>query len=87
MHSARPDGTDEVEIPLPGPEGGGRWSSSGSEIAVMTLHPDDRGGTAILAADGSVERVLDLPDDMFVLCSVWSPDDSRLACYALARDR
>ena len=25
-HVARPDGSDETEIPLPGPEGGGRWS-------------------------------------------------------------
>ena len=27
---AEADGTEEVELALPGPEGGGRWSHSGS---------------------------------------------------------
>jgi Tol biopolymer transport system component len=82
MHSIRPDGSDEVTIPLPGPEGGGRWSRSGREIAVMTIRPDGRGGTAVLMPDGTVDRILDIPGrDLNLLCSVWSADDRRLACY------
>lgn len=80
-HTANPDGGDETEIPLPGPEGGGRWSESGTLIAVMTILPDDRIGTAIINPDGSVDRVLEIPDDTLnLVCTVWSPDDSRLAC-------
>jgi hypothetical protein len=82
-HTILPDGSDETEIPLPGPEGGGRWSRSGTEIAVMTILPDERIGTAIIAPDGTVQRVLDIPDDTLnAVCVVWSPDDRRLACEA-----
>ena len=82
-HTILPDGSDETVIPLPGPEGGGRWSRSGTEIAVMTILPDERVGTAIITPDGTVERVLDIPDDSLnAVCVVWSPDDSRLACEA-----
>jgi Tol biopolymer transport system component len=80
-HIADPDGSNETELPLPGPEGGGRWSRSGKEIAVMTILPDDRVGTAIILPDGTVDRVLDIPDkSLNLVCTVWSPDDSRLAC-------
>lgn len=80
-HVARPDGSHETELPLPGPEGGGRWSRSGEEIAVMTVLPDERIGTAIIAPDGTVKRVLEIPDkSLNLVCVVWSPDDSRLAC-------
>jgi Tol biopolymer transport system component len=82
-HTILPDGSDETEIPLPGPEGGGRWSRSGTEIAVMTILPDDRVGTAIITPEGTVARMLDIPDDSLnAVCVVWSPDDSRLACEA-----
>jgi len=82
-HTARPDGSDETEIPLPGPEGGGRWSRAGDRIAVMTVLDDERIGTAIIEADGTVDRVLEIPDDSLnLVCIVWSPDDSRLACEA-----
>ena len=65
----------------PGPEGGGRWSHDGAHIAVMTLTDDDRVGTAIVSPDGTVERVLALPDPTLnLVCTVWSPDDTRLAC-------
>src|SRR5687767_13794457 len=37
MFTAGPDGSSEQAVPLPGPEGGGRWSQSGAEIAVMTI--------------------------------------------------
>jgi Tol biopolymer transport system component len=80
-HIARPDGSNETELPLPGPEGGGRWSRSGEEIAVMTVLPDERIGTAVITPDGTVDRVLEIPDESLnLVCVVWSPDDSRLAC-------
>ena len=80
-HVARADGSHETELPLPGPEGGGRWSRSGEEIAAMTVLPDERIGTAIIAPDGTVKRVLEIPDkSLNLVCVVWSPDDRRLAC-------
>ena len=80
-HTAQADGSDEEEISLPGPEGGGRWSRSGDEIAVMTLLPDDRVGTAIIEPDGTVVRTLEIADkSLNLVCKVWSPDDKRLAC-------
>lgn len=62
-HTARPDGSDETALALPGPEGGGRWSRSGREIAVMTVLADERIGTAIFSPDGTVVRVLESPDE------------------------
>jgi TolB protein len=86
-HLLRPDGTDETELVLPGPEGGGRWSHDGSRIAVMTILEDERIGTAIIERDGTVDRVLEIPDDTLnLVCTVWSPDDSRLACEGFADD-
>jgi len=80
-HTISPDGTAEAELTMPGPEGGGRWSRSGTDIAVMTVMPDERIGTAVITADGTVERVLDIPDKTLnLVCTVWSPDDSHLAC-------
>ena len=80
-HIAAPDGSGEVELVLPGPEGGGRWSHAGNEIAVMTILDDERVGTAVVTADGVVERTLAVADPTLnLVCTVWSPDDSRLAC-------
>ncbi len=80
-HTARPDGSQETEIPMPGEEGGGRWARSGHHIAVSRVLADGRIGTAILSPEGTVERELDIPDDRLNLpCTVWSPDDTRLAC-------
>ena len=80
-HLAAADGSGEVELALPGPEGGGRWSHAGNEIAVMTVLDDRRIGTAILTPDGVVERILTISDPTLNLpCVFWSPDDSRLAC-------
>ena len=81
MFIVRPDGSGETEVPLPGTDGGGRWSRSGKEIAIATELADGRVGTAIIAADGTVLRVFELPDATLNLpCGQWSPDDSRLAC-------
>ena len=82
-HISRPDGSEETDVVMPGPEGGGRWSRSGTHIAVMTILDDKRIGTAIITPDGTVARVLDIPDDTLnLVCTVWSPDDTRLACEA-----
>jgi hypothetical protein len=81
MFTARTDGSAETEVPLPWTEGGGRWSMSGTEIAVPTLLSDGRVGTAIIATDGAVLRELSIPDATLNLpCTNWSRDDSRLAC-------
>jgi Tol biopolymer transport system component len=49
----------------------------------MTILRDERIGTAIITPDGTVERVLDIADaSLNLVCVVWSPDDSRLACEA-----
>lgn len=80
-HLVNPDGTGEVELKVPGPEGGGRWSRDGKHIAVMTVLADKQVATAIIAPSGAVERVLPLPDKSInLVCAIWSPDDSRLAC-------
>jgi len=80
-HTAQADGSDEEELMLPGPEGGGGWSRSGDEIAVMTLLPDERVGTAIIEPGRTVARTLEIGDKSLNLpCTVWSPDDKRLAC-------
>jgi Tol biopolymer transport system component len=80
-HIADPDGGNEIELTLPGPEGGGRWSSDGKHIAVMTILEGDRVGTAIISPDGTVERTLAIPDPTLnLVCVTWSPDDLRLAC-------
>lgn len=77
----RPDGSDVQEVPMPGEEGGGRWSHSGREIAVSTPLADGRIGTAILEPDGAVRTVFAIPDATLNLpCTVWSPDDARLGC-------
>src|SRR3990172_1472242 len=83
MFVSRADGTAETAVPLPWTEGGGRWSRSGTQIAVATLLADERVGTAIIAPDGTVLRVLEIPDaTLNLVCTVWSRDDARLACEA-----
>ena len=78
---AQTDGSADTAIPLPWEEGWGRWSMSGTEIAVPTLLDDGRIGTAIIAADGTVLRVLSISDATLNLgCTVWSRDDAHLAC-------
>jgi hypothetical protein len=78
---SRADGSDETEVPLPFTEGLASWSRSGTEITVGTQTADGRIGTAIIAPDGTVLRVLEIPDPTLNLpCPAWSPDDARLAC-------
>ena len=81
MFTARTDGSAETEVPLPWTEGWGRWSRSGKDIAVPTLLDDGRIGTAIIASDGTVLRILSIPDPTLnLVCTFWSHDDTRLAC-------
>jgi WD40-like Beta Propeller Repeat len=78
---SRPDGSGETEVPLPFTEGLASWSRSGTEITVPTQVADGRIGTAIIAPDGTVLRVLEIPDPTLNLpCPAWSHDDVRLAC-------
>jgi Tol biopolymer transport system component len=82
MFVARTDGSAETAVPLPwADEAWGRWSMSGTEIAVPTLLADGRIGTAIIATDGTVLRELSIPDaTLNLVCTIWSRDDTRLAC-------
>jgi Tol biopolymer transport system component len=81
MFVAQSDGSAEAAVPLPWEEGWGRWSRSGKEIGVPTLLDDERIGTAIIATDGTVLRVLSIPDPTLnIVCVFWSRDDTRLAC-------
>jgi len=78
--TSRPDGSDITTIPMPGPEGGARWSRSGKEIAAMTVLADGRIGTAIISPDGKVLRVLKIPDaTLNLVATAWSWDDDRIA--------
>ena len=84
MFVADTDGSAETAVPLPWTEEGwGSWSRSGTEIAVPTLLADGRIGTAIIATDGTLLRELSIPDPTLnLVCTVWSGDDTRLACEA-----
>lgn len=74
------DGSAEIEVPVPWTEAVGRWSMSGTEIATVTLLPDGRVGTAIIAVDGTVLRELSIPDETLnIPAGGWSRDDARLA--------
>jgi hypothetical protein len=68
-------------VPLPWTEGLQNWSSSGTAITVVTQLADGRIGTAIVTPDGTLMRVLEIPDPTLNLaCGPWSFDDARLAC-------
>lgn len=80
-HLVRPDGTGEMKLKLPFPEPPFSFSRDGTRIAVATSLEDGRIATAILRIDGTIERVLEIPDPTLNLaCTVWSPDDERMAC-------
>jgi hypothetical protein len=81
MFISHADGSGEVEVPLPFSEGDGALSRSGREIAVAIQHEDGRIGTAIIGLDGTVLRVLEIPDPTLNLpCGLWSFDNSGLVC-------
>jgi len=75
------DGSGSREVPLPSSEGGGSWSPDGKSIAVPMVRADDRVTTAIIAPDGTVLRTFPpLRDGLNLVCTIWTPDSSRLAC-------
>ena len=77
------DGSGVANTPLTKSDINGRWSWSGAQIAVGTELPDGRIGTIIHSPDGSVLRVLEIPDaTLNTVCTIWSRDDTRLACQA-----
>ena len=80
-HTAQADGTDEEESDAARTRG--RWSlvAERRRDRCHTLLPDERIGTAIIEPDGTVVRTLAIADKSLNLpCTVWSPDDKRLAC-------
>jgi hypothetical protein len=86
-HLISPTGTGETQLPLPSMEGGGGWSRDGTRIATAAFLEDGRVGTAIIRPDGTVVAVLPLPDPTLnLVCTVWSPDDERLACEGFNDD-
>jgi Tol biopolymer transport system component len=80
--TANPDGTHEHQL-LPDPAGLPYWSPDGSQIVLGLCCP---GRPAIINADGSGFKVLDvpgLPQDADMACRAWSPDGARLLCQVI----
>jgi hypothetical protein len=68
-HTALADGTDEEELTLPGPEGGGRWSRSGKEILLPITDNVGTGTSRTLGfcgPDGSGHQVITIQFDTSV---------------------
>lgn len=76
--SIRPDGSEQEELAATD-SALRRLSPDGSMFVEMFL--EDGHFAKIFGADGSLIRVLDLPDPTLGLaCLTWSPDSARLAC-------
>src|SRR5947209_4672072 len=94
VFTAKPDGSDEQQVPLGGTDGveifsGVHWSPDGRELLIdHTLRIDPSTGqcclpfrAAIVKPDGSDYKVLTMPYAPFDGgCSVWSLDQTRLLC-------
>jgi WD40-like Beta Propeller Repeat len=85
---ANPDGTHEHQLSLPGPSAADNpiWSPDGSRVLVFFLRPDGPARPATVNPDGSGFTVLEVPElprDMDLRCTAWSPDATRLLCYAV----
>jgi TolB protein len=82
---ANPDGTHEQQLPLPGPADNPIWSPDGSKLLLFLFRPDAPPRPATVNPDGSgltVLEVPELPQDMDLRCTAWSPDGSLLLCQA-----
>jgi WD40 repeat protein len=80
-HTSKPDGSDEQLLPMVEPYGGLRFSHDGRHIAIATFLEDGRVTTSFKNPDGTIERTLPIADPTLNLyCSIWTPDDSHLAC-------
>ena len=74
------DGSGAHEVPMPSSEGGAAWSPDGESLAVPVLQ-GERVTTAIIRADGTVLKTFrPLRSGLNLVCTVWAPDGSRLAC-------
>jgi Tol biopolymer transport system component len=83
------DGTGEQLLDLPVSGDGAIWSPDGTQILLpRTNRTDERPRPAIVNADGSGFRVLEVEGDFDMRCDAWSPDGQRLLCsVASAADR
>ena len=85
--TVRPDGTDEVRF-MEADECGQCtfWSPDGRQIMIPMVS-DDRLRTAIIAPDGSQQRILAFPETKFGLGpGAWSPDGLEVALEAVEAD-
>ena len=82
---ANPDGTHEHQLSLPAPTGNPVWSPDGGKILVFFFRPDATPRPATVNPDGSGFTVLDVPElpcDVDLRCTAWSPDAAQLLCQA-----
>jgi Tol biopolymer transport system component len=79
VFTANPDGSNpRLLVPNSCCQG---WSWDGSKLAMGYGTQDGRIGTATINADGSGYTEFPIPDPTLNIgCSVWSPNDQRLAC-------
>jgi Tol biopolymer transport system component len=76
VYTINPDGSHEQSL-VTGAESG-HWAPDGSRLWVIL---DSDGSQRLLNPDNGSYTVLPNPyPDLFLPCSVWSPDGSRLAC-------
>lgn len=93
--TVNPDGSHEVRL-LAGGGGNPHWSPDGTHVALTDGPGCDKGedeaacAAVIVDADTGTSRVLPNPDPsaftVFIGCSLWSPDGTRLACTAGGAD-
>jgi WD40 repeat protein len=75
------DGTGEQRIDLPVAAEGSVWSPDGTQIVLSTTHREgELARPAIVNADGSDYRVLEVDGAFDIGCDAWSPDGQRLLC-------
>ena len=81
------DGTGEQQLELPYASDANIWSPDGARILIPnTLREGERARPAIVNADGSDYRVLEVDGDFDIGCDAWSPDGQRLLCTVAALD-
>jgi Tol biopolymer transport system component len=77
-----PDGSGEVQIPLPWPADLASWSADGGRV-VVTVFVEDSLRPAVVSPDGSSVTLLQVPEaprDLALLCRTWSPNGGLLLC-------
>jgi len=83
VYTINPNGTGERQLFVAGESG--QWSPDGKRLAVV---PDDSSERLINPDNGSYTELPTFYSnpDLFLPCSVWSPDGSRLACEGFGDD-